>query len=112
LNKALQIKNKVKSAIKKFDDLKIPLNIHEQTKIHKKADNPIKPCTSKSTEILSAEENDDENEETWKKKRKLGQLKIAPVINLDEYEFLGSSSLAIETENGLYHHKDNKNDNV
>jgi hypothetical protein len=39
------------------------------------------------------------------------QLK-SQFFNLDEFEFLGASSLAIETENGLYHRKDNANDLV
>ncbi len=96
----MQIKNKVKGSIKKFDDLNIPLNIYERKQTR------TQPCTSKSREILSAEVSENETEEIK------NQLKIAPVINLEEFEFLGASSLAIETENGLYHHKDNKLDNV
>ena len=92
----MQIKNKVKGSIKKFDDLNIPLNIYERNQTR------TQPCTSKSAEILSAEDSENETEE----------LKIAPIINLEEFEFLGASSLPIETENGLYHHKDNKFDNV
>ena len=100
----MQIKNKVKGSIKKFDDLNIPLNIYEREQTR------TQHCTSKSTQILSAENSENETKEIKNKNKKL--LKIAPIINLEEFEFLGASSLAIETENGLYHHKDNKLDNV
>jgi len=107
LNKAIQIKNSIKSSIKKFEDLKIP--IEQPNKNETKTDNLIISCKSKSKEVLSERDNDEIDE---KEEKKLNLLKIAPIINLDEFEFLGASSLAIETENGLYHRKDNANDLV
>ena len=50
----------------------------------------------------------DYRDEQKKREKRLQQLKVAPIINLDEIEFLGSSSLPIETENGLYHHKEDE----
>ena len=99
--------------MKKFEDLKIPL---EEAKSRTKdlidnSNNNSKPCTSKSIEIASEEEEEDD-EKRKKQEKRLNQLKIAPLINLDELQFLGASTLPIDTENGLYHHKDDKSDQV
>ena len=96
--------------LKKTDDLKIPsLNDFELSKKQKQVRaGEAKPCTSKSTGVLPEDEYLDD-EEIKKQKQRLNQLNVAPIINLDELQFLGSSSLAIETENGLYHHKEEKN---
>jgi hypothetical protein len=103
LNKALDLKTSIKTVIKKYDDLKLP----------KLKQPPLsRPCTSKSTlkqslSSSSSSEDEDEDEERLKQKRKRQRLlQLAPVINLDEMQFLGSSSLAIQTETGLYHHKE------
>jgi hypothetical protein len=104
LNKAIDLKNGIKSILKKFEDLKIPLNIDNQKKDNKTGDDYSKAGTSKSFESNSIKDSLDELDEKKRKRQEL--LKIAPIINLDEIHFMTPITSKVEAENGIYHKKD------
>lgn len=99
LREAIDLKNWIQDALKKFDDLKLPPEVDE-----KKANNKgeiSKPGTSKSKN--TDEDQEDESEEMKAKRRKREEmLRIAPVLNLDEIQICQPVTQQVETEHRFY----------
>lgn len=107
MNQAIDLKNGIKSILKKFEDLKIPLadSSKKNTKSTTSSKNDdSQPGTSKSFESNPLKDSLDELDEKKRKREEL--LKIAPIINLDEIHFMGPITSKVDADNGLYQRKD------
>jgi hypothetical protein len=115
IRRAIELKNQVQEAIKKYEDLNIAndgeITNEKNTKIsnnNQKSSKSSLPGTSKSfNNEVNLDDNDilDENE-----KKKRDKLKIAPFIDLNELHYFAPKAQKVEINHPLFHQRENDNE--
>lgn len=101
LKRAIEIKNQIQAAMKKFENLNLATTTDETVKTTKQTVSDDKPCTSQSSRVV-----DDEKQRLREEK-----LRIAPIIELDEMEYLAPSVQKVETTHPLFQRREGELNN-
>jgi hypothetical protein len=102
LKKVIELKNAVQVSLKKFEDLNIVPEVQKDRETKKSDDQ--KPGTSKSKCITQDEIKP--SELTEEEKKRLEKIKIAPVIELSEMEYMAPITQRVETNHPIYQRKE------